>query len=135
MIGWMPEPAELVGEFERAEHVVGVGQRQRRLAVGLGELGEPRDRQRALEQRIGRVHVQMHETGVCHAESSGESLSARWWGSQALKSIAAFATAAPSPLSLAQANTPLSHPGENPLKRRHSQRIPGASRNRVPGPP
>ena len=25
-IGWMPRPAQLVGEFERAEHVVGVGQ-------------------------------------------------------------------------------------------------------------
>ena len=37
----------LVGEFERTEHVVGVGERQRRLAVGLGEFGEPRDRQRA----------------------------------------------------------------------------------------
>ena len=34
----------LFGEFERAEHVVGVGQRQRRLLVGLGQLGEPRNR-------------------------------------------------------------------------------------------
>ena len=49
------------GEFERAEHVVGVGERQRRLPVLLGELRQPRDRQRALEQRIGRMHVQMHE--------------------------------------------------------------------------
>ena len=30
----------LVGEFQRPEHVVGVGQRQRRLAVGLGEFAE-----------------------------------------------------------------------------------------------
>ena len=57
---------ELVGEFERPEHVVGVGQRERRLAVGLRELREARDRQRAFEQRIGRVHVQMHEAGVGH---------------------------------------------------------------------
>ena len=28
----------LVGEFQRPEHVVGVGQRQRRLAVRLGQL-------------------------------------------------------------------------------------------------
>ena len=28
---------ELLREFERTEHVVGVGQRQRRLVVGLGE--------------------------------------------------------------------------------------------------
>ena len=35
---------ELLGEFQRAEQVVGVGQRQRRLLVGLGELGELADR-------------------------------------------------------------------------------------------
>ena len=40
MIGWMPRAGKLVGEFERAEHVVGVGQRERRLAVGLGKLRE-----------------------------------------------------------------------------------------------
>jgi len=33
-------PRHLVGEFQRPEHVVGVGQRQRRLAVGLRELAE-----------------------------------------------------------------------------------------------
>ena len=43
----------LVGEFQRPEHVVGIGQRQRRLLVGLGKLGEPRNRQRAFQQRIG----------------------------------------------------------------------------------
>ena len=52
---------ELLGEFERAEQVVGVGNRQRRHGVGLGELGERLDRERALAQRIGAVHVQMHE--------------------------------------------------------------------------
>ena len=40
---------ELFGEFERPEHVVGVGQRQRRLVVRLGELGKPADDQRAFE--------------------------------------------------------------------------------------
>ena len=30
----------LLGELQRAEHVVGVGQRERRLAVVLGELGK-----------------------------------------------------------------------------------------------
>ena len=40
----------LVGEFQRPEHVVGVGQRQRRLVVSLGKLGEPGDRKRAFEQ-------------------------------------------------------------------------------------
>ncbi len=64
MIGWMPALAIFFGEFQRAEHVVGVGQRQRRLAVFFGELRQPRDGQRALEQRIGRMNVQMHEAGV-----------------------------------------------------------------------
>ena len=49
---------ELLGEFQRAEHVVGVGQRQRRLAVGLGELGELADRSarlRAANRRSARA--------------------------------------------------------------------------------
>ena len=48
-------------KFQRTEHVVGVGERQRRLPVLLGQLRQARDRQRALEQRIGRMNVQMHE--------------------------------------------------------------------------
>ena len=55
----------LLGEFQRAEHVVGVGQRQRRLAVFLGKLRQARDGQRALEQRIRRMNVQVHEAGCC----------------------------------------------------------------------
>ena len=58
--------AQLVGEFERPEHVVGVGERERGLAVGLGKLRELADGQRAFEQRIGRVHVQVHEAGSRH---------------------------------------------------------------------
>ena len=53
---------ELFREFERAEHVVGVGQRQRGLVVGLGEFRQLANRQRAFEQRIGRMHVQVHES-------------------------------------------------------------------------
>ncbi len=52
---------EFFGKFERAEQVVGVGDRQRRHGVGLGELGQRLDGQRPLAQRIGAVHVQMHE--------------------------------------------------------------------------
>jgi len=55
---------ELFGEFERPEHVVGVGERQRRLVVRLGELGKPADDQRAFEQRISGMHVQMHEARI-----------------------------------------------------------------------
>ena len=63
----MPAARHFLGKFQRAEHVVGVGQRQRRLPVLLCELGQARDRQRALKQRIGRMDVQMHETGAVAA--------------------------------------------------------------------
>jgi len=43
----------LVGKFQRPEHVVGVGQRQRRLAVRLGQFAELLDLHRPLQQRIG----------------------------------------------------------------------------------
>jgi hypothetical protein len=55
---------ELLGEFERAEEIVRVGQRQRRLPVLLGELLQIGDLQRAFEQRVGRVDVQVHEADV-----------------------------------------------------------------------
>ena len=61
---------ELFGEFQRAEHVVGVGERQRRLLVGLRQLGQARDGERAFQQRIGRVHVQVHEIEVGQAGDS-----------------------------------------------------------------
>ena len=61
----------LLGELERAEHVVGVGERERGLPVGLRQFGEPRDRQRAFEQRVGRVNVQVDEAGVgAHGRAS-----------------------------------------------------------------
>ena len=56
-----PAFGELLREFERAEQVVGVGDRESRHGVGLGELGQRLDGERALAQRIGAVHVQMHE--------------------------------------------------------------------------
>ena len=57
-----------VGEFKRTEHVVGVGERKRRLTVGLSEFAQPRDAQGTLEQRIGRVHVQMDKAGHSNAQ-------------------------------------------------------------------
>src|SRR5215470_14251076 len=56
----------LVGEFQRPEHVVGVGQRECRLAVGLGELTELGDFDRALQQRIGGMDVEVDESGCGH---------------------------------------------------------------------
>ncbi len=56
----------LVGKFQRPEHVVGVGQRQRRLAVCLGQLGELLNLDRPLQQRIGRMGVEMNKSGIGH---------------------------------------------------------------------
>ena len=49
------------GEFERAEQIVGVGQRERRHALFRGKADQLRNGQRAFEQRIGRMHPKMHE--------------------------------------------------------------------------
>ena len=54
---------ELVGEFEGAEEVVRVGERKGRKAELGRALGERADRQRAFEQRIGRMHLEVHERG------------------------------------------------------------------------
>ncbi len=61
---------EFLGEFQRPEHVVGVGERERRLMVGLGQLGQPRNGERAFQQRIVRVHVQVHEIEIGHVSLS-----------------------------------------------------------------
>ena len=66
---------ELLRKFERAEQVVGVGDRQSRHGVGLGELGQRLDGQRPLAQRIGAVHVQMHEADGLENRGVHESLS------------------------------------------------------------
>ena len=57
---------DLFGKLQRPEHVVAVGQRQRRLVVLLGELGKLADGDRAMQQRIGRADVEMDKTGVGH---------------------------------------------------------------------
>ena len=57
-----PGLGELFRKLQRAEEIVGVGDRQRRHRVGLGELGQRLDGERALAQRKGGVHVQVHET-------------------------------------------------------------------------
>ena len=63
-IGWMPLLDHLLGEFERAKKVAGVGKAKRRHAVGLGEARQLLDLQRPLEQRIGRVDPEMDETDL-----------------------------------------------------------------------
>ena len=57
----------LLREFERAEQIARIGQCERGLPVGLGKVGKPAKLHCALEQRVGRVHVQMDETRSVHA--------------------------------------------------------------------
>jgi hypothetical protein len=64
----------LVGEFQRPEHVVGIGQRQRRLAVGLCQFAELGDLDRALQQRIRRMNVEMNESGTGHGRLTGSCI-------------------------------------------------------------
>jgi hypothetical protein len=58
--------AQLFGEFQRTEHVVGIGERQGGLLVGLGQIGQARQRNGTFQQRIVRVHVQVHEIEIGH---------------------------------------------------------------------
>ncbi len=51
--GLDPRAGDGLGEFEGAEQIVGIGDRERRHAVLGGERHEPRNGQRAFEQRIG----------------------------------------------------------------------------------
>src|SRR5262245_58074303 len=55
---------EFVGELQCPKQIVGVGQAERRKAVADRQLGKPRDGERALQQRVGRVHLEVHERPV-----------------------------------------------------------------------
>ncbi len=50
-----------VGKLQHAEHIGRVGEPNCRKAVRNAELGQFADGQCALEQRIGRVHLEMDE--------------------------------------------------------------------------
>ncbi len=73
-----------LGEFQRAEQVVGVGERERghaRLGRELDQLG---NLERALKQRIGRAHPQMHEKPVrCRLFPRHRALPAARWAALA----------------------------------------------------
>ena len=58
-------PRQLVGELQCPEHIVGIGQSRRGLAIGLGESCNPGNRQCAFQQRIGRMQVKVDEAR-CH---------------------------------------------------------------------
>ncbi len=57
-------------EFQRAEQVVGVGDRDRRHAVLPAQIGDLAGAQRALGQRIGGVDAEVDEIGVAHVRST-----------------------------------------------------------------
>src|SRR5262249_50018921 len=61
---------ERLGEFERPEKIVAVGDRERWLSVRGGKLGQRLDGQRAFEQRVGGMDVEVNETGRGHGLSS-----------------------------------------------------------------
>ena len=54
-----------LGEFQRPEQIVAVGQRHRRHVVVVSELGELLHRQRPLRQGISRMRAQMDERRWC----------------------------------------------------------------------
>ncbi len=56
----------LLGEFQRAEQIVGVGHRDRRRTVRLGMRDDLGERQGAFEQRIGGMDTQMDEMPIRH---------------------------------------------------------------------
>ena len=58
---------QLVGEFERTEQVVGVGQPYRGKALRHRQLGELRDGDGAFQERVGRMHLEVHEMRPCRA--------------------------------------------------------------------
>ena len=60
----------LAGELLSTEQVARVGDRQRRLRVGLGQVEQLLDRQRAFQQRQGRMDAQVNETGICRHGTS-----------------------------------------------------------------
>ncbi len=61
-----PGAGEGLGELERAEEVVGVGERERGRLVREAERLELVDPHRALEQRVRRAAPQMDEGGASH---------------------------------------------------------------------
>ena len=52
----------LLGEFQRAEQITGIGDADGRHAVRGGEADDLLQRQRAFEQRVGRMDPQMDKT-------------------------------------------------------------------------
>ena len=67
---------QLVGELERPEQVVGVGQPNCGKAARRRQLGELGDGDGAFQQRIGRMHLEVHELRPLRAIRGARSVSA-----------------------------------------------------------
>jgi hypothetical protein len=61
MMGWTPAPEGYCENSSAPNRLLVSVRRSPAPIVGLRELRQPRDRQRAFEQRIGRMHPKMHE--------------------------------------------------------------------------
>ena len=67
MIGWMPTPA-ILSENSSAPNMLSVSvSASAGWRSALASSASLRDRQRAFEQRIGRMHVQVHEAEIGHS--------------------------------------------------------------------
>ena len=68
-IGWMPTPESFSENSSAPKRLFGIGQGERGLTIGLGEFRELRDGQRAFQQRIGRMHMQVDEADFAQKRS------------------------------------------------------------------
>ena len=66
-----PFGGERLRKFERAEKIVPVSDGERGLTIGGGEFRQRLDRQRAFQQRIGGMDVQMDKGGLRHQLPQG----------------------------------------------------------------
>ena len=64
-IGWMPASASLSENSSAPNRLLVSVSPSAGIAVRGGELGELADRQRAFQQRIGRMHLEVHEARAC----------------------------------------------------------------------
>ncbi len=65
---------EIFGKFESAEKIVAVGDRERGLGIRRRHLGERLHRHRALQQRIGGMHMQVDKARRGHKPPLRKSL-------------------------------------------------------------
>ena len=75
--GLYARAGELVGELQRAEEIVGVGEAERRKPVGGRQLGQPGYGDGPFQQRIGRMHLEVDKGGLQCAFQRHEGIGTR----------------------------------------------------------